>query len=617
MAIHSTSSNSSSPWLHRLVPAIGSLQTYSIATFRADTIAGLTVAAVAVPQAMAYASIVGIPVEYGLYTAIVMTAVGAVLDSSKQLINGPTNAISIAVVSALSALTFTDPQQRISAAILLALMVGLIQTSISCLRLGDLTRYISHAVIVGFTAGAAVLLMLDQLKNLLGLKAQGSGHDPFLKRFWLTLSQGGPVDYWTLAFGVGTIVFVLGLRAVNIRFRWRIPELLVAVAFSALIVWLGGFERQRDGEGNIVHGRVEVIGNIPRMLPSFSTPELNRDWIRTLAGSALAISLLGLLEAIAMAKAIASRTGQKLDINQQCLSEGLANVAGSFFSCYPGSGSLTRSAINHQSGGQTQWSGVISALAVAATILLFAPAARFIPRAALAGILVVTALRMVDRYKFLFHMRATRFDAIITIATAVAAVAISVEFCILIGTFLSFLFYVPRAAHVDMTELVITPERVIRERKPADPECDRLRLYNLEGELFFGSGPELEHFLDEIADHALPPTAVVVLRLKYARNPDGVCLDLLHQFVERMDARGIVTLFCGVRAPMLRALENAGLVARVGKEHIFPEAAAVWSSTLDAVRYAYERLGNDVCETCTRRTTMAHASRDGDWYYMI
>ena len=177
-----------------------------------DTMAGLTVAAVAVPQAMAYAQIAGIPPQYGLYTAIVMTAVGALFDSSKQLINGPTNAISIAVLSALVAFGETE---RIPAVILLALMVGLMQTGISLLRLGDLTRYVSHAVIVGFTLGAAVLLVLDQIKNLLGLPAAGTGDDFFLKRFWLTISHIDQTNVTALGIGVGTIAIALVLRWVN------------------------------------------------------------------------------------------------------------------------------------------------------------------------------------------------------------------------------------------------------------------------------------------------------------------------------------------------------------------------------------------------------------------
>src|SRR5262249_57325750 len=170
-----------------VVPALDSLRHYSLHSLRGDLLAGLTVAAVAVPQAMAYASIFNLPPQYGLYTAIVMTAVGALFDSSRQLINGPTNAISIAL---LSALAVVPGAQHVQAAVLLALLVGLVQTGITLLRLGDLTRFISHAVIVGFTVGAGVLLVLDQAKNLLGLTAPRDADGHFLLRFWHTLTEG-------------------------------------------------------------------------------------------------------------------------------------------------------------------------------------------------------------------------------------------------------------------------------------------------------------------------------------------------------------------------------------------------------------------------------------------
>jgi SulP family sulfate permease len=603
-------------WIFSKVPALDSLRHYSLDTFRRDLVAGLTVAAVAVPQAMAYASIVGLPVEYGLYTAIVMTAVGALFDSSRQLINGPTNAISIAVLSALAGLELTGPEDRIAAAVVMALMIGVIQTGIALLRLGDLTRYISHAVIVGFTVGAAVLLVLDQTKNLLGLRAQGDPHDHFLVRLWLTLRQTDLIQPHTVALGAGTIVFVLSLGWLNRRFRWRIPELLLAVILAAVVVWGTGLDSPvKDEEGNVIRPAVNVIGKIPRKLPGFRVPHAPWAQVQQLSGSALAVALLGLLEAISMAKAIASRTGDKIDMNQQCLSEGLANTVGSFFQCYPGSGSLTRSAINHQAGCVTQWSGVISAAAVAITMLLFAPLAYYIPRAALAGILVVSAFRMVDSHKFAYHMRVTKMDAVIVLSTAIAAVAVSVEFCILIGTFVSFLIYLPRAARVVMTELVLTGEGLIRERVPTDPECNRLLIYSVEGELFFGASSELEAELEKLEQRTASGVRVVVLRVKYARNLDGVCLDVLERFVRRLDAVDIEVLICGVRPAMLRVIKNVGWEERLGPGRLFPEGLALWSSTLQAVDRAYEILGQDRCATCPVRSGEPSAVRS--WNYMI
>jgi SulP family sulfate permease len=587
----------------RLVPAFDSLRHYSLAALQRDTVAGLTVAAMAVPQAMAYAHLAGVPPEYGLYTAIVMTTVGALFDSSKQLINGPTNVICIALLSALA--PFGALEDKIAAAVLLGLMIGCIQTGITLLRLGDLTRYVSHAVIVGFTLGAGILLALDQLKNLVGLVPHGEPHDHFFKRFWLTLSQGeihGP----TLTLGLGAIALVLAFRALNAWLKRRtLPEFLLALIISAGVVWLFGLEARG----------VAVIGEIPRQLPSFQVPAIDWAWVRELAGSALAIALLGLLEALAMAKAIAAQTGQKLDMNQQCLSEGLANLTGSFFQCLPGSGSLTRSAVNQQTGAVSQWSGVISAAAVAATVLLFAPLARYIPRAALAGILLVSAWYMIDRRQLVYHLRATRFDMTIVLVTAAAALFISVEFCILTGIFLSFVLYVPRAAEIHLTELTLAPERVIRERRPDDPRCSRILLCNLEGEFFFGASPDLEQHLEGIAARAKNGVRVIVLRLKRARNLDAVCVTLLDEFLERMAERNVTVLLCGVRRDLARVLRSTGLEARLGRERIFHETVEVGSSTLAAVRRAYELIGGDLCDTCPQRAGPPNAKES--WYYMI
>jgi SulP family sulfate permease len=587
----------------RFVPALDSLRHYSLRALRCDLLAGLTVAAVAVPQAMAYAYIFGLPPQYGLYTAIVMTAVGALFDSSRQLINGPTNAISIALLSALAAV---PAGERVSVAVLLALMVGIIQTGITLLRLGDLTRFISHAVIVGFTVGASVLLILDQSRNLLGLTAPAERGEHFLLRFWHTLAGGGPVHAGTAAVGLSTIALVLGLRWLNRRAGRRVvPEFLAALVLASLAVWAW----------DLHHHGVQVVGAFPRQLPALQPPEVEWGHVRGLASSALAIALLGLLEAIAMAKSIAAQTGQKLDINQQCLSEGLANLAGSFFRCFPGSGSLTRSAINQQSGAVTQWSGVFSAAAVAVAVLLFADLGRYVPRAALAGILIVTAFSMVDRKRLRFHLRATRFDAGIVVATALAAVAVSVEFCILIGVFLSFVLYVPRAARLRLTELTVTPERVLRERGPDDPPCNRLLIHDLEGELFFGAAPDLEKHLEDIEKRAAASVRVVVLRLKRVRNPDAVCLGLLDDFLKRMEARGVTVLLCGVRGDLEKILQTTGLAARMGGQRIFREQVGPESSTLDAVRYAYELLGGDVCADCPRRGEAPPGKEH--WYYMI
>lgn len=605
--------------IYRYIPAIESTLDYSWDTFRRDLFAGTTVAAVAVPQAIAYAMIFGMPAEYGLYTAIVMTVVGSLLASSKQLINGPTNVISLAMLSALSAVPSVILKDRwIEAAILMAFLVGCLQTAIALMRLGDLSRYISHAVIVGFTAGASVLLILDQLKNALGLsEPAGLKHAPFLKRFWVTMTEGGSMNWVSLAIAVGTIAVTLGLRSVNRKFKIILPDLLLAIVVSGFVVWLFGLG---SGFG------VKLVDKVPPKLPGFGTPLLDFELIRSLAGSATAIALLGMLEAIAMSKSLAARSHQKLDINQQCLSEGVANLAGSFFHCFPGSGSLTRSYINYQAGAATQWSGVICAAMVALTIIGLAPLAQFIPKAALAGVLLLTATRMIDLPDLLYHIRATRFDAIIVVATALAAVFVSIEYCILIGVLLSFLFYVPKAAKVSMTELIVTSQRVIRERMPNDPKCAFIKVYNFEGELFFGSSPDFEEQLERIESEVKPMNGalqspntsqvkVVLLRLKHVRNLDAVCLHLLGNFLDRLQSCGIKVGLTGIRDDVFTVLDAVGIVEKLGATQVFRENQQLWSATMGAVSWAYEQIGTNRCSHCAHGASLKES--DGEMFFMI
>ncbi len=571
----------------RVVPALDVLRSYRLSDLRADALAGLTVAAVAVPQAMAYAMIAGLPVEYGLYTAIVMTAVGALFSPSRQLINGPTNAISIALLSALAPV---EPERKLEAAVVLASMVSVVQLGITVLRLGDLTRYISHSVIVGFTLGAGVLIVLDQLKNLLGMPAAGEVHDLFLVRLVRTIASSDGVQAETAAIGIGSIAAVVGLRWLKARLALRLlPELLlVVIAMAAAVAWLGLDERG-----------VAVVGAIPARLPSFTAPRIDGGLIRELSAGAFAIALLGLLEAIAMAKALAAPNRQKLDMNQQCLSEGLANLAGSFFQCFSGSGSLTRSAINRDAGASTQWSGVISALAVASIMLVFAPFAHFVPRAALAGILVVSAWKMVDWHGLVYHVRSTRFDAAIVAVTAISAFAISIEFCVLIGVFMSFVLTVPRAGRMLLTEFSVAVGGGVHERLPEDTRCQHILIFGLEGEMFFGATAALERHFAEIESRIGEKTEVLVLRVKRARNPDAVGMTLLEHFLDRMEARGIQVVLCGVRPEVAEKLERTGLAARLG-EKLFLEQPVRLTSTLLAIRHAYTLI-SETCPGCPRR----------------
>lgn len=581
---------------------------------RRDILAGLTVAAISLPQAMAYALLAGVDPRFGLYSAIVVTAVAAVFGSSSHLINGPTSAISLVVFNALASF---DPDARVEAAeamFLLGVMVGSIQILIAVFRLGDLTRYISESVILGFMVGASLLLGIGQTANLLGVREHGNGHQNIMHRLWLTLTEGDPFSAKAMAISVATIVLALALRKLVRAYRLPQMDMLAAlVAVAAAAFFLGW--SQPDAAGKTA---IAVAGSVPANLPSPHIPDIKFAWISELSSSAVAIAFLGLLEALAIAKTIAIHTRQTLDYNRQCMAEGVANLVGGFFRCLPGSGSLSRSAINFQAGAATRMSGIVSAATVAVALLILAPLTHFIPRAALAGLLVITAARLIDLRRVIYAFRASRYDAGLVVITALTAIFVGVEYSVLVGVALSIVLFVPRASKLKAAEMVVSPERVVRGRLPTDPLCTAIILFDLEGEFFFGAAPDLDRYLEGLKSRAVEQGArVVVLRLKRTRNPDVVCLERIEHFLHEAQTLGIAVLLAGVRPDLLAAIRRLKFQDWYPADRIFPdEGDDADSATLKAVRRAYQLIGDDnTCEHCARNK--AAGGSDVGLYYLV
>ncbi|WP_437674638.1 SulP family inorganic anion transporter [Sorangium sp. So ce131] len=564
---------------------------------RRDLQAAVTVAVISLPQSMAYALVAGVDPRFGLYTAIVFTAVASILGSSSHLINGPTGAVSLVTFSALS---FIDPEARLDAyeaMFLLSAMIGVIQIAISLLRFGDLTRYISESVITGFMSGAAILTIVGQIASALGLRSQGTGHQHVFHRLWLTLTQGGAISGKALAISAGSVV--LSVIARKLVRRYKLPQLDTFLVLLAVCVcaYLLGWSRP----GATGKAAVALIEEVPASLPRPHIPEIEWTWLGKLSSGAFAIALLGLLETLAIAKAIAHKTRETLDLNRQCLAEGVGNLTGAFFRCQPGAGSLSRSAINYQAGAATKLSGVYTAGFVAVMVLLLAPLTHYIPKAALAGLLVVAAARLIDVERLRYVVRASRYDAALLALTWLSALVIGVEFAILIGVGFSLVLFVPRAAKLKRAELVVTDERVVRERTRSDPRCTAVSIHDLEGELFFGAAPELERHLD----HALrlarsQGTRCLVMRLKRLRNPDAVCLELLERFLRGTSTEGVAVFLAGVRPDLLSGMQRLRFGDWFPMERCFMEADDDEdSATLKAVRKAYDLLGPaNTCEHC-------------------
>jgi sulfate permease, SulP family len=566
---------------------VGIALNYDLVKGRHDVIAGLTVAAISFPQAMAYALIAGVDPRFGVYSAIVVTIVASVFGSSSHLINGPTSAISLLVFTALAFIDSENTTQLFEGLFLLAVLVGGFQIVISLFKLGNLTRYISESVIIGFMAAAALLLAVGQLGNALGVRDKGNGHMQVLRRVWLTLTHGDAINYRALTLSVAAVVLAVVLRKLVHRYGWPQIDMLAVLVITAVIAYLAGW----SVPGANGHTAVAVAAKIPRSLPTPHIPEVHASWLPELSTGALAIAFVGIIEALSIAKAIAYQTKQELDYNRQIMAEGLANLTGGFFQSLPGSGSLSKSAINFQSGARTRFSGIVSAAIVAAALLLFAPLLRYVPQAALAGLLLVTAARLVDFRRLIYTLKASRYDAGLVIVTAFTGVAIDLDKSVLLGVVLSILLFVPRAAKLKAKELIVTPERVVRERIPGDPADPSIVIYDVEGELFFGAAPELDRYLSEIGRRiADDDIQFVVLRLKRVRHPDVVCIERIEHFLRDEAARGITVLLAGVRADTLTLLKNVGFQGWFPAEHVFPEEDEEYSATLKAVRYAHHKL---------------------------
>jgi len=586
---------------------------YSWSAARCDLTAGAPVAAIAVPQAIAYALIAGVDPRFGLYSAIVITIVAAILGSSNHLINGPTNAISLVVFSAIGSID--GRMDAVQALVLLGVIAGTIQILIAVFKLGDLTRYVSESVILGFMAGAGLLVAIGQIGNFVGAAKKGTEDQSVLLRTWLTLSQS-PVNPRAIILGVGTIVVVLILHRAIVRYKLPRVDMLVGLIAASLAAAYFGWSSPAPSGKTIV----SVVGAVPAALPSFHMPAWTFESFGRLIKGAFAVALLGLLEALAVAKSIATYTRQPLDYNRQCLAEGVGNVVGGFFQALPGSGSLTRSAINFQAGAVTRASGVYAGILVAVVVLLLGPYARFIPKSVLAGLLFITAARLIDWKRLRYAVRASRFDAILVIATSFTAIFISVEDSVLVGILLSIFLFVPKASQPGIRELIVAPDRVVRERLPQDARAESLLIYDLEGEIFFGAAPQLHRHLGAIiAETDSTGIKFVVLRLKRARNPDVVAVEHLERFLRDANERDVAVFLAGIRPDLAKIFDNIGLKQWFPADRIFPDEDEGYSATLRAVRHANQLVNRGRPEngSVPERTQVDRVGDNEAAYYLV
>jgi SulP family sulfate permease len=552
------------------------LRGYDREDLRTDVISSITLIFMAVPQGVAYALIAGLPPAVGLYAATVPTIVGSLFRSSKHVVVGPTNAISLLVGGAIATGLGADP---ITVGVTLALMVGIMQWGAGFLGLGALVDFISSSVVLGYITGAAVLIGVGQLPNLTGTEG-ARGH--ILYRIGAWIEGLGATNGATLTVGLGTAALILVLRRVN----RRLPGPMIAMALATLASYLLGLD-----EMGVT--RVRDLNPVPRGLPPFTLPELSL--VGALLPFAVAASVLSLVESSAVARGIAAQTGQRLDPAAEFMGQGLSNVAAGFFGGYPVSGSLSRSALNHRSGARTRMAGVYSGLLMIAVLLVLGPLVNETPIASLAGLLLIVVGDFIDRVRIIATVRAGPSDGITFLATLLGTWALSLDKAIYIGVGISLIFVLRQARLVTIRELTIDDEGHLQEVGPLPDEetqqriSSAIRVLQVEGRLFFGIEGELRNALDDaIRDDRVK---VLVVRLKRSQGMDITVARVFEEIAGQLRNRGGTLLLAGVAPDAEKVLERTEVLDELGADNVFSARSRWFESLGVAIQRARELTG--------------------------
>jgi SulP family sulfate permease len=533
-------------------------RTYRRDNLRPDVVAGLTIAVILLPQAMAYALIAELPPQTGLYAAIVAAIVGALWGSSNHLQTGPTNAISLLLLSTLLTTAAAGSAEYLIVAGLMAGLAGAIQLAMGLARLGVLVNFVSHSVIVGFSSGAGILIAVQQLRHLLGLEYTSHGLLEAVRGLVIHLPE---THLPTLALGLGVMGGIVLLRWLNPR----LPGPLLAMVAAAGAVALLGL----DGAG------VVVIGELPRGLPPLTgLPVFDLQLIAQLSTGALAVAAIGLVEAMSIARSIAGASGQRLDSNQEFVGQGLANIAAGFFSGYPCSGSFTRSAVNYEAGGQTRMAALLSGVFVLIATLLLAPFTAYVPRAALAGVLILTAYSMINRDEIARIWRGARADAAIMIVTFLATLFLHLEFAVMAGILLSFGVYILKTSVPEVFSVV--PDEDFRHftPRPAAPTCPQLAILEIFGDLYFGAVSHVEQTIHEHL-RAHPDQRFLLLRMHSVDQCDFSGIHALEAIVHDFRDRGGDVFLVRVHEAVLDIMQSTGFYDQLGADHVLADDRAV------------------------------------------
>ena len=571
------------PFLLRLLPFLRWWPRVNRGSLRADGLAGLTGGLILVPQGVAFATIAGMPPEYGLYAAMLPAVVAALWGSSWHLVSGPTTAISIVVFATMSPLAEPGSPQFVALVLTLTFFVGVFQLLLGILRLGTLVNFVSHTVVVGFTSGAAVLIAASQVKNFFGLPIpRGASVAEVVQGLFAHLADVQP---WIFLVALVTLL-VCALS----KYLWpRLPHMIVGmVAGSALAAalnaWLGP---QATG--------LSSIGALSIGFPPLSSPDWSWDTAQRIAPIAAAVALLALTEAVSIARAMALSSGQRIDGNQEFIGQGLSNIVGAFFSGYASSGSFNRSGLNYVAGAQTPLAAVFSAGFLLLIMLFLAPLAQYLPTAAMAGILFVVAWGLIDTTQIVETWRASRSEFGVLLATFVATLTLQLEFAIYVGVGLSLILYLRRTSQPGVEDVKPVPGRSapMFSTDTGLPDCPQLKIVRINGSLFFGAVNHLQEAFQAI-DEANPAHRHVLLVASGINFIDLGGAHMLAQEAARRKALGGALYITHLKDEPMATLRQSGVYDQIGSSHFFRAGQ-------DTLAILKNRLAPDVCARCTVR----------------
>lgn len=545
----------------------------------ADLIAGITVALVLVPQSMAYAQLAGLPPYYGLYASFLPGIVAALFGSSRQLATGPVAVVSLMTAAALEPLALT-PDMYVAYAIALAMMVGIFQLMLGVLRLGVLVDFLSHPVVIGFTNAAAIIIATSQLSKIFGVVVEKGEHH--YDTIWSVIVAATTDTHMpTLAMGL----LAIAIMALMKKFTPKLPNVLVAVVVTTLISYFIQYENELGGK---------VVGVVPEGVTMPGIPSgLSWDILVQLITTAVIISIIGFMEAISIAKAMAARTRQRLDPNQELIGQGLGNMVSGLFQGYAVSGSFSRSAVNINAGAITGFSAVVTGLAVGATLLFLTPLLYHLPQATLAAVIMMAVINLVKIEPIIYAWRVQPHDGIVAIVTfgLTLIVAPHLETGIVTGVLLSLGLFLSRTMRPRISILSRDPDGTLRDaevRKLAT--CDNISVIRFDGPLFFAN---TGYFNDTVLDRVAlkPDLKFVIIDAEGINEIDATGEEMLHELDKRLQSLGIELLMARAKKQIMDILRRTGFVEAMGTERFFRLRTR-------AFEYAWAKLDENHAETC-------------------